>query len=179
MAEKKTWSKEETEALIGAYESFPEIWDCRHKDYKDREKRSMCWQSIGKVTSTSVAEVQRKVHNLRNQVSKYSTYCTTCIVFFVWIGPFLLYIALCTWTCKLSCQVCLCVVMYVGPVLGFHFSVRTELCAVKFQMQHTVAHVSCNWSTIFILALYGKVMWSKMKHLVVCWVISIVNLRQK
>ena len=38
-------------------------------------------------------------------------------------------------------------------VLGFHFSVWTELYAVKFQMLHTLAHVSCNLSIIFILAL--------------------------
>jgi len=51
--------------------------------YKDRDKRSMCWQSMGEALRTSVAEVQRKIHNLRNQVSNYFPYCTARIVFFV------------------------------------------------------------------------------------------------
>jgi len=29
----------------------------------------MCWQSMGEVVNTSVAEVQWKIHNLRNQVT--------------------------------------------------------------------------------------------------------------
>jgi hypothetical protein len=29
----------------------------------------MCWQSMGETLNTSVAEVQRKIHNLRNQVT--------------------------------------------------------------------------------------------------------------
>jgi len=33
--------------------------------------------------NTSVAEVERKIHNLRNQVSNCFPYCTACIVFFV------------------------------------------------------------------------------------------------
>jgi hypothetical protein len=36
--------------------------------YKDREKRSMCWESMAEAMNTSVAEVQRKIHNLRNKV---------------------------------------------------------------------------------------------------------------
>jgi hypothetical protein len=100
----------------------------------------------------------------------YYMYCVLCVKWTV-----NLYIALCTWTCKVSCRVCLWMVMYLGSVLGFHFSVSTELHAVKFQ---TLARISCNWSIIFILALYGKVKWPKTKHVVVCWVISIVNLGQ-
>jgi len=41
----------------------------------------MCWQSMGETLNTSVAEVQRKVHNLRNQVSNYFQYCTARNVF--------------------------------------------------------------------------------------------------
>jgi cytochrome c556 len=59
------------------YEANPQIWDCRHREYKDRDKKMKCWQAMADATSTSVAEVQRKIHNLRNQV------CTACIVFFV------------------------------------------------------------------------------------------------
>jgi len=45
---KKVWTNEETLELICKYESFPEIWDSRHTHYKDRDKRSMCWQSMGR-----------------------------------------------------------------------------------------------------------------------------------
>jgi len=83
MAGKKVWTKEETLELICIYESSPEIWDSRHMHYKDRDKRNMCWQSMGEALSTNVAEVQRKIHNLCNQVSNYFLYSTACIVFFV------------------------------------------------------------------------------------------------
>jgi hypothetical protein len=46
MAGKKVWTKEETIELIRIYESSPEIWDTQHMHYKDREKRSMCWESM-------------------------------------------------------------------------------------------------------------------------------------
>ena len=71
MACKKVWTKEETLELICIDESFLEIWDSRHMDYKDGDKRSMCWQSMGEALNTSVGKVQRKIHNLRNQVSNY------------------------------------------------------------------------------------------------------------
>jgi len=80
------WTKVETLELICLYESHPEIWDNRHVHYKDRDKRSMCLQSMGEALNTSVVEVQRKIHNPRNQVSNYFPYCTACIVFFVHNG---------------------------------------------------------------------------------------------
>jgi alpha-D-ribose 1-methylphosphonate 5-triphosphate diphosphatase PhnM len=67
MAAKKLWTKEKTVELICLYESSPEIWDTQHIDYV-REKRSMCWESMAEGMNTRVAEVQRKIHNLRNQV---------------------------------------------------------------------------------------------------------------
>jgi hypothetical protein len=67
MASKKVWTKEGTLELIHIYESSPEICDIRHMHYKDRDKRSMCWQSMGEALDTSVGELQRKIHNLRNQ----------------------------------------------------------------------------------------------------------------
>jgi len=60
MTGKKVRAKAETPELISIYESFPEIWDSRHMQYKDRDKRSMCWQSMGEALNTSVGEVQRK-----------------------------------------------------------------------------------------------------------------------
>jgi len=52
----------------------------------------MCWQSMGEELNTSAAGVQRKIHNLRNQVSNYFSYCTACFVFFVRNG-----LLICTW----------------------------------------------------------------------------------
>jgi hypothetical protein len=89
MAE-KVWTKETTLELIRMYEAHPEIWDSRHMHYKDRDKRSMCWQSMGEAMNTSVAEVQLKIHNLLKQVVYYM-YCVLCVKWTV-----NLYIALCT-----------------------------------------------------------------------------------
>ena len=36
---------------------------------------------MGEALNTNVAEVQQKIHNLRNQVSNYFPYFTACIVF--------------------------------------------------------------------------------------------------
>jgi hypothetical protein len=85
MAEKHVWNKECTKGSISLYEAHPEMWD-----YKDREKRNVCWQLMAEETNTSVAEVQRKIHNLRNQV----VYCMYCVLCVKWTIN--LYIALCT-----------------------------------------------------------------------------------
>jgi len=76
MASRKVWTKEETLHLISLYKSCPAVWDNQHVHYKDREKRNTCWNSMGEAMNTTSAEVQRKIHNLRNQVSV--TVC--CIV---------------------------------------------------------------------------------------------------
>jgi Alcohol dehydrogenase transcription factor Myb/SANT-like. len=83
MAGKKVWMKDETMELVSLYESFPEIWDSQHLHYKNRKKRSMCWQSMGEALNASTTEVQRKMRNLCSQVSNYFPYCSARIVFFV------------------------------------------------------------------------------------------------
>jgi hypothetical protein len=80
---KKFWTNEETLERICIYESSPEIWDSQYMRYKDRDERSMCWELMAEALNTSIGEVQRKIHNLRNQVSSYFPYCTACIAFFV------------------------------------------------------------------------------------------------
>jgi len=75
MASRKVWTKEETMHLISLYKSCPAVWDNQHVHYKDREKRNACWNSMGEAMNTTSAEVQRKIHNLRNQVSV--TFCCT------------------------------------------------------------------------------------------------------
>ena len=74
MASRKVWTKEETRHLISLYKSCPAVWDNQHVHYKDREKRSTCWNSMAEAMNTTSAEVQRKIHNLRNQVS-VAVYC--------------------------------------------------------------------------------------------------------
>jgi len=69
MASRKVWTKEETMHLISLYQSCPAVWDNQHVHYKDRERRNRCWNSMGEAMNTTSAEVQRKIHNLRNQVS--------------------------------------------------------------------------------------------------------------
>jgi len=83
MVAKKVWKKEETLELVCIYESYLEIWDSRHMHYKHRDKRTMCWQSMAQALNTSIAKVQQKIHNLRNQVSNYFPYCIARNVFFV------------------------------------------------------------------------------------------------
>jgi hypothetical protein len=80
--EKHVWDREFTLGLISVYEAHPEMWDTRHRDYKDREKRNLCWQLMAEETNTSVAEVQRKIHNLRNQVvyCMYYVLCVKCLI---------------------------------------------------------------------------------------------------
>ena len=65
-AVKKVWAKERRIEMVCLYESYPEIWDSRHMHYKERDKRTVCWLSMGNNVNTSVAEVQQKIHNLRN-----------------------------------------------------------------------------------------------------------------
>jgi hypothetical protein len=60
MAGKKVWAKEATVELICIYESSPEILDIQHLHYQDREKRSMCWESMAEAVNTSFAVVQRE-----------------------------------------------------------------------------------------------------------------------
>jgi hypothetical protein len=68
MTPKKAWKNDETMQLIALYEASPEVWDSLHMLYKDREQRSMRWQTMGKVLNATASEVQREIQNLRYQV---------------------------------------------------------------------------------------------------------------
>ena len=74
------WAQDNPHATV--QKNFPEIWDSRHMHYKDRDKRSMCWHSMGEALNTSVGELQRKIHNLCNQVTVSRTVlhilCSLC-----------------------------------------------------------------------------------------------------
>jgi biotin operon repressor len=55
-------------------EASPEVWESLHMLYKDKEKRSMCWQAMGEALNTSATAVQTQIHNLHQQVF-YCMYC--------------------------------------------------------------------------------------------------------
>ena len=40
-------------SLTALYEASPEVWDSLHMPFKDREKRSMCWQAMGETLKAS------------------------------------------------------------------------------------------------------------------------------
>lgn len=63
----REWSREETIQLIGFYECNPCLWDNRHADYKNRNKKSSVLNSIAQEFSTTENEISRKLHNLRSQ----------------------------------------------------------------------------------------------------------------
>ena len=133
--------------------------------YKDRDKRSMWWQLMEEALNTSVAEVQRKIHNLRNQISNYFPFCT--VVFFVWNG-----LLICTIHYVRELQSVLPSRFRYDDVTGVSF-VFSFICENWIICCISNAAYSYNWSIIFILALYGKVKWPKTKHVVACWVILI------
>ena len=64
---KRSWSKEETYALIQMYEGFPELWNVKSKMYRDRIKKEKAFKAIADKFKASVSEIQRKLHNLRTQ----------------------------------------------------------------------------------------------------------------
>jgi hypothetical protein len=73
MASKNIRTNNESMQLIALYEASPEVWNSLHMLYKDREKRSMCWQAMGEAVNASATERRRKNHNLSYQVF-YSVY---------------------------------------------------------------------------------------------------------
>jgi len=60
MAEKKVSAKDETMAHISWLESSPEVWDSRHRHYKNRENRNIWWQSMVEALNASTTEVNEK-----------------------------------------------------------------------------------------------------------------------
>ncbi|XP_042209903.1 uncharacterized protein LOC121857781 [Homarus americanus] len=61
------WSNEMTVKVIEEYERNPTLWDMSSPDHKDREKKSSAWKKLAECMGAEVSEVQRKIHNLRNQ----------------------------------------------------------------------------------------------------------------
>lgn len=67
MENKKEWLKSEVDDLINVYRSKPELWDVKNQVYKDRVKKKDAFKEIADKFCTSVEEITRKIHNLRNQ----------------------------------------------------------------------------------------------------------------
>lgn len=55
------------------YEENSMLWDTRSSEYRNREKKQKIVQEFAVVFNCTPEEVQRKLHNLRNQI-KISTY---------------------------------------------------------------------------------------------------------
>ncbi|XP_053979989.1 uncharacterized protein LOC128877055 [Hylaeus volcanicus] len=67
---KYTWSRENTFELIHLYEKHALLWDRTCKDYKKREKKVNVILNIAEKFDTTKEEINRKLHNLRNQLSQ-------------------------------------------------------------------------------------------------------------
>ncbi|XP_042888465.1 uncharacterized protein LOC122263888 [Penaeus japonicus] len=61
------WSNEMTRKLIDEYEKQPSLWDVFCPEFKDREHKNNSWKVMAESAGVDVPEVQRKIHNLRNQ----------------------------------------------------------------------------------------------------------------
>ena len=66
----KNWSAEEIKELIEIYETKQILWNVSHTEYRDRIRKQKVFEEIAVKFSCSAGEVQRKLHNLRNQVRK-------------------------------------------------------------------------------------------------------------
>lgn len=67
MAEKKCWSKDDTFSLITQWELYPELWDVKSKNYRNRIKKQNALKELAVKFNTVESEVSRKLHNLRTQ----------------------------------------------------------------------------------------------------------------
>ncbi|XP_031329964.1 uncharacterized protein LOC116160947 [Photinus pyralis] len=64
---KKEWLKAEIEELIIMYQGKPVLWDVTSNIYKNRVKKQDAYQEMAEEFNTTIEEIQRKIHNLRNQ----------------------------------------------------------------------------------------------------------------
>lgn len=64
---KYNWSRQETKDLITLYEINECLWNKQLREYKDRDERISSIQSISDEMKISIDEINKKIHNLRNQ----------------------------------------------------------------------------------------------------------------
>lgn len=72
MSTKKAWQKDEIVELISMYKERSVLWNTKDTEYRNREKKAKILHEIAVKFNCSVEEVQRKIHNLRNQVNVWS-----------------------------------------------------------------------------------------------------------
>lgn len=64
------WTFETIRRLIDLYQENPCLWDTAAEAYKDRVKKNSAFLLISSELNVDIKEVQRKLHNLRNQFSQ-------------------------------------------------------------------------------------------------------------
>lgn len=64
---KYNWTRQETKDLITLYEINECLWNKHLREYKDRDERISSIQSISDEMKISIEEINKKIHNLRNQ----------------------------------------------------------------------------------------------------------------
>lgn len=67
---KLEWTQMMIKNLITLYEANPCLWNPLDENYKDRPRRDKSLRAIASFFNTSVDEIRRKIHNLRNQFSQ-------------------------------------------------------------------------------------------------------------
>ena len=70
---KREWADYEVANLMQLYEEHELLWKVKHALYRNREKKmSMFDEFATKFNNHDGAQVQQKIHNLRNQVCTYT-----------------------------------------------------------------------------------------------------------
>jgi len=64
----RQWTDDDIFELINLYEEKEFMWNANHKLYRNRDKKTSAFEEIAAKFNCDVNEVQRKIHNLRNQV---------------------------------------------------------------------------------------------------------------
>lgn len=64
------WSNEKVLTLIEQYRSRPVLWDCKLKEYKDRNKRHDAFSEIAVGFGVKKEEIERKLKNLICHLSR-------------------------------------------------------------------------------------------------------------
>lgn len=67
MTDNKTWSSEEIFELISLFKAHRELWDVRHKHYRNKIYKQKVLHKIASRINVSSIEIHRKLHNLRTQ----------------------------------------------------------------------------------------------------------------
>lgn len=64
------WSSNMTFQLIKMYHNFPALWNPNHEQYNTRTIRDTAIDNMAAKFGTTVEEIKRKIHNLRNQYNQ-------------------------------------------------------------------------------------------------------------